>query len=84
MNWSVEYLTTNVYLCRLHEQGHIGDPYVASCVVHYIDHLPYIKGLVSRGEKVTKKYLKALKKSIGAEYIYFERDNRHKERVHKI
>lgn len=86
MHWSIEYLTTNVYLCRLHEKDneHIGDPYVASCVLHYIDHLPYVKGLVSNGIKPTPYLIKDLKKKAGTEYLYFERDNTHKERLRKV
>lgn len=91
MNLSIEYLTTNVYLCRWHPEkpsspitGCHGDPYIASCVIHYIDHLPYVKGLVCKEGKVTLKHLKELKESIGVEHLYFERDNTHKEKLRKV
>lgn len=81
MNWSVEYLTTNVYLCRLHENGHFGDPYIASCVVHYIDHLPYVKGLVFKQGEITPSLVKDLKNKIGAEYLYFERIDKKRRKL---
>lgn len=81
MNVSIEYITTNVYLCRWHPEGHFGDPYIASCVIHYIDHLPYVKGLTIKQGEITPSLVKDLKEKIGVEKLYFERMDKKRRKL---
>lgn len=84
MNLSIEYLERNILLCRWHKEGGLGDPYIASCVIHYIKDIPYIKGLTIREGKITFKRIKELKDRLNIDKFYFERDSNHAVKTREV
>lgn len=84
MNLSIEHICKDVLLCRWHKEGNYGDPYVASCVIHTMDGLPYVKGLIVKEGELTIEHVKELKQRLSVPHLYFERDKYHAVKIRKI
>lgn len=81
---SIEPLELNVYLCRWHKEGSFGSPYIANCVVHIVDGMHYIHGLLVKEGKISRKEIDEIKRRFNTKNLFFERVKNDKFVIRKI